>query len=738
MTEPMKKIITLLFVFSTFCQLQAQTVTVDKPTAKAGNDFAIVIDNVTYEHTAESVLAYRDALQDDGLSTWILRADWQSPDQVREQLGILRKRAKKLEGIVLIGDIPVVMVRNAQHFTTAFKMDEKAFDRTESSVGSDRFYDTPDLKFEYIDKDEDFWYYRLKDDSPQKLQPAFYSGRIKYPPMLGGDKYEAIARFLGKAVDAKRHPQDLDNIVTFAGHGYTSDCLNAWLDESIMLRECFPGVKPGRDNLKQLDFRMDTYMKYRLFDQLQRPEVDAFFFNEHGSIDKQHISGGELPSSTEEWVDQLKWGYGGVYMELGALCKKMDKDEAIAKLKAEYHLTDKFFDDYFNKELRQARAKASKEEAAKNIISLEDLEGIATQPRFVVFNACYNGSFHRPGSIAAYYIFGEDRTVACQGNTVNVLQDRWTYDNAGLLSLGCRVGEYNRLVATLEGHIVGDPTFHFNPVGQDFRGQIAAKAKKVPFWRKTLAADDPALQAVGLRMLFDAGAIDGPFLLEHMRNCPYGTVRMECLKLLSRAGGDAFVSGIRLGLDDRYELVRRNAAIYAGKCGDPSLAAPLLRTYLEHPEDARVAYDITTAMRMMDADGFESALEEIRPTLTCLDVDKVSAQVSKMIKGQAKSNAGMLDKITDKSVSWEDRKSSMRLVRNNNHHAGIPKFLSVIADPGEDTELRVIMAEALGWFTYSYRKAEIIAGCQDILSKGGDSLPDELRGELTQTILRLQ
>ena len=157
----MKKIITLLFVFSTFCQLQAQTVTVDKPTAKAGNDFAIVIDNVTYEHTAESVLAYRDALQGDGLSTWILRADWQSPDQVREQLGILRKRAKKLEGIVLIGDIPVVMVRNAQHFTTAFKMDEKAFDRTESSVGSDRFYDTPDLKFEYIDKDEDFWYYRL-------------------------------------------------------------------------------------------------------------------------------------------------------------------------------------------------------------------------------------------------------------------------------------------------------------------------------------------------------------------------------------------------------------------------------------------------------------------------------------------------------------------------------------------------------------------------------------------------
>ena len=47
------------------------------------------------------------------------------------------------------------------------------------------------------------------------------------------------------------------------------------------------------------------------------------------------------------------------------------------------------------------------------------------------------------------------------------------------------------------------------------------------------------------------------------------------------------------------------------------------------------------------------------------------------------------------------------------------------------------MAEALGWFTMSYRKAEIISGCQAILDSGQD-LPAELRSELTQTILRLQ
>ena len=54
--------------------------------------------------------------------------------------------------------------------------------------------------------------------------------------------------------------------------------------------------------------------------------------------------------------------------------------------------------------------------------------------------------------------------MATQGNTVNVLQDRWTYELVGLLSHGVRVGQYNRLIASLEGHIIGDPAFRFQPV----------------------------------------------------------------------------------------------------------------------------------------------------------------------------------------------------------------------------------------------------------------------------------
>ena len=142
----------------------------------------------------------------------------------------MRKTAKRspLEGVVFVGDIPIAMVRNAQHLTTAFKMDEDNFPMIQSSVPSDRYYDCPDLQFELIARDTTdrlLSYFNLACDSPQRLDPAFYSGRIRYPEQLGGDKYEGIARYLEKVVAERGKVDQLDNLVTYAGDGYNSDCL---------------------------------------------------------------------------------------------------------------------------------------------------------------------------------------------------------------------------------------------------------------------------------------------------------------------------------------------------------------------------------------------------------------------------------------------------------------------------------------------------------------------------------
>ncbi len=757
----MKKIFLAITAICLTVTLMGQNIKLEKPTSKKGNAFAIVIDNGTYNAVKAQVIAYRNAVQDDGLSAYILRGDWATPDMLRAELKKLYKKAKNLEGIVLIGDIPVAMVRNAQHMTTAFKMDEDKFDRNESSVGSDRFYDDLNLEFEYIGRDSvdtDFFYYNLKTDCAQTLNPTYYSARIKYPSELGGDKYEAIGLFLEKAVAAKKAGETLDNIVTFAGHGYNSDCLITWMDESITLEENFQFVKNSSRNLKQLNFRHEDYMKYRLFDELQRPEVDAMFFNEHGSIDKQHIS--EFPAQEDpaDYAKKYRSNYGwtpGPYNILTQEVNRRKKEglskeevDAYAKrlidtLCTDYRVTPKFFEDWWKQqnltpEEKQAASEQTKKERREIIIDLADLKGFNPQPYFVMFNACYNGSFHRQGNISGYYIFGNGRTVVCQGNTVNVLQDKWTYECIGIISLGARIGEYNRLVPTLEGHLIGDPTFHFKSGADiDFKGVIAAKRTNAAYWRSELESPYPVIQNVAMRMLNDLGQISATEILQKMKESKFGTVRMECLTLLSKKDTDTFIEALKLGLRDRYEVVRRRAGDLCGRCGDPRVAEAMMNEFINYPEQKRVHYNISTNFLNMSHQALRDAVKKVEPTMTYLNNQEVIEDVIKDIDRNAKRYTQTVASIMDKSGDEKERISDIRMTRNYNLHEAIPQFLQLLADKENSLTIRLNMAEALGWYVYSYRKQEIIDGCQKILAENPDIEP-ELTGEINQTILRLK
>ena len=217
----MKKLIYLSFLLPLVGNAQT---TVIKPSTKQATAFAIVTDNQTYANTKEAMHLYKDAVEADGLATYLISGDFQNPDQVKEEIIKVYKECPSLEGIVLVGDIPIALVRNAQHMTTAFKMNEKAFPWPESSVPTDRFYDDLNLKFQYLKQDSvnpQHHYYKLTEDSPQRLNPTFYSARIKYPEKKGGDKYQAIASFLKKAAAAKAKEvtlgqMNLDHITAYA------------------------------------------------------------------------------------------------------------------------------------------------------------------------------------------------------------------------------------------------------------------------------------------------------------------------------------------------------------------------------------------------------------------------------------------------------------------------------------------------------------------------------------------
>ncbi len=731
----MKRIILLITAIIFTGHLFAQKVKVTKPVTKQNNSFAIVIDNVTYDKIGNDVRAYRDALEADGLSTYIICGAWENPDQVRAQIKKVYEKARNFEGVVFVGDVPYVMVRNAQHMTTAFKMDEKKFDKDESSVASDRFYDDLHLNFEFIQKDTlnplKFWY-KLTEDSPQTLNPTFYSGRIMYPPQMGGDKYEAIAKYLRKAVEAKKNPDLLDKMVTFAGHGYNGDCLLVWQDEKIAMNENFPFLGIDHQSARHLNFRMDKYMKYQLFDELEREGVDAFFFNEHGSIDKQHISGGapEFITSAEERIEAFRSQVNG---ELRWVPKDK-RESAKNKFMADYGLNEEFFKAEYDDGVEVEEAK---NDPNPIIFSLDDIAKLKPQPRFVMFNACYNGSFHRPGYVAGYYIFGDGRTVVTQGNTVNVLQDRWTYEMVGLISHGVRIGEYNRMIASLEGHIVGDPTFHFKEQeGSTLRSDIVPNAENVEYWESLLEAPYADIQSLALRKLTDLGAIESFDILAHMKRCEFGSTRLECIKLLSRFRDDNYIEAIRTGIYDSYEITRRNAADYAWRSGDVRLSETIIDAFANYPESQRMNYNLQKCMTLFPEASLREALDKVKKNFTDLDMEAAVKRVEDMIELQQNYKREYTTTLFDNNASLKARIAASRWMRNHNYHDQIGRMLELIGDKSQELELRVNVAEMLGWYNKSMFCQQISDGCKKLLED--KTIEEELRLELVQTINRVK
>ncbi len=733
----MRKLVILISLFFLVTSVEAQIVK-EKPLKKGATVFAIFTDSKTFEKTKGAIYKYRDAVENDGLSTYIYSADWKNPEQIRNELKALYKDEPTLEGVVFIGDIPVALIRNAQHLTTAFKMDEVKFPFPDSSVPSDRFYDDLHLSFEYISQDTtqpQHFYYKLSETSPQDLHPDFYSARIKYPEKKGGDKYEAIAAFLNKAADSKKEKNNkMDNFVSFTGSGYNSECLIAWADEMKAYRENFPLAWKSNLNARQLNFRMDDFMKYKLFNQLQRPEVDLFMFHEHGLPEKQLINNEVPGSSFDSRYDNVR---SDIFVDARKSISngKITLDSLKNYYAKTYGLQNSFFDSLYSK----AQIRKDSIRNADIYINLSDLSHLNTYPKFVMLDACYNGSFHLNDYVAGYYLFNGGNTLVVQGNSRNVLQDRWTIEMIGLLSYGVRAGQYNRLIATLEGHLFGDPTVHFaSAIAGDIASDMILKSNDEITWKHYLKSDYADIQSLSLRMLADNDKQKSlsSFLLETFKESKFNTVRMEALKLLSRYANADFTQAVAIGLDDPYELVVRQAASYAGRIGAKNLLKPMANIYINQSEKQRVAYSLKNSFEIYPLEDVLKSIQEAIENSNLLDKEKVLKEISADFTQNSKQQKKGLSIIMNPNADIQKRISEIRLIRNNNYHFLLDDYLKLLSDDKENITVKVTLAEALGWFNYSCRKGEIIETCNKLIAAG--NVPQEFRKELIQTINRLK
>ena len=368
--------------------------------------FVIVIDPKSLSEARAEVEAYAGAIRDvNGLKVYTVEDKWGVPDSIRAMLQRAR-RDWNIVGAVFVGDIPVPMIRDAQHLSSAFKMSQ-SMPRKDSSIPSDRYYDDFSLRFVPLGHDEGtpLYYYSLTGASAQHVRPDIYTGRIRPTDAGGTSRYAKLRAYLSKVVREKRRTNRLDRILFFTGQGSLNDSRVAAMDEKTGFYDHFPHLRSDpHASITYVDFDQEKYIKPTLMNALQRADLDLSILHHHGDYDTQYLNREhkDVPDSVDRDLRDL-------------------------------HLRD--FAAY----------------------------GFAPNSRFVIFDACYNGAFQMPDCIANEYIFSPGSTVACMAGTVNLIQDKWYDRFIGLLSYGHTVGEINNYQEILESHIIGDPTFTFTP-----------------------------------------------------------------------------------------------------------------------------------------------------------------------------------------------------------------------------------------------------------------------------------
>lgn len=691
--------------------------------------FAIVVDLDTYAASKVEIDQYKTTLLNEGYAVEIFANEWHNPQEVKD---VIYKKYKNegLEGAIFIGEIPIPMIRDAQHLTSAFKMNQENFPFQQSSVPSDRFYDDFDLTFTYLSQDEEnplFHYYSLNADSPQYIKSDIYTSRLK-PTKEGNEGYQQIKSYFVKLLDERKKDNALDVITSYTGEGSFSNSMTAWRDQTYILKEHFPDAFKSKNSVKSLLFSMYPYMKDLVVNELRRDEMDLMLFHEHGVPHRQYLTATPYSSGASEYSDAAKRAFRRTLLRENDTA---ERDLMMQKWMNYYNIDSTWFDDAFS---RENAVKDSLEDLRTGII-LEDVPLIAPNARVVIFDACYNGDFREDQYIAGEYLFADGKTLVTLGNSVNVLQDKSSTDMIGMLGLGFNVGEWARETNILESHIFGDPTFRFSG---SKASEIDLNSTNIAYWLNVYENEDhPDLKGLALHRLSQLNYKNMPqFLTKVYEESPWYTVRLQVFHLLQQYDGDYFAEFLKEAIYDPFEFIRRKSIYSMGKIGSDEFIPYLAEVYLNDYLDERVHFNVSFTFDMIDLDKFE---KELKNQLDANNSYYDKESLWNDFKSKIDSRRGIVARVanmTEGDQSLKTKLSSARTLRNINYHKNVDEYLKVVADENEDESLRVLLAEAIGWFTHSYQRDKIVDSFTQLASMPQTS--NNLREELNKSIARIK
>lgn len=687
----MRKALILALVAITLMALPATT---NGRTGSRTIKVAVVTDQKTYEAIGNDIDAFTASMSLTGKEGLLIIDKWQHPDSLRVVLEH-HYTSNNLEGAVLIGDIPIPMIRDAQHLTTAFKMDQR-HDWKDSSVPSDRFYDDFDLRFEYLKQDEGkplLHYYSLTAQSAQTIGCDIWTSRIKPPEIPDTDKYTTIAGYLKKAIAQKSaQAKKMSNILVYTGHGYNSDSYNARIDEIWTLREQFPflGTQRGAD-LDYINHDFEPFVREKLMKALAEPRYDLAILHHHGSEEIQYLGATPKAVTVDSWVENIKRTLRQ------RMRRSKDTTATINDYMERYGVPREWFAGVEELKTGDSTFYANMD------LHIPDMYGYTSNARIVILDACFNGAFNNDDYIAGYWIFNPGQTMVVKANTVNTLQDTWTNELIGLLNAGVCFGNWAKGQLTLESHLFGDASFRFASAYPklDLDKAMITRRGDGRYWKKLLNHSNCDIRALALKTLSETDAISSQEILDIQRKSESPVVRLEAFLSLKRRADSYLSQAIRLGIEDSYELLQRLCAQTLDECGDPTLKDIYDNLKDDPAVNSRVMFYIKPMRR------------HFYPT-------------EKELNEYALLNSP--------EQPLKEKRFTVRRERNGCCAYALDDMFKLLQNE-TDQDFRVAIAEVFGWYVYSYRKDEIIERCSELLAVEKN---ERVANELLKSINRLK
>lgn len=722
--------LSLFFVVFAALITPASAQDIQKPHLKSATSFAIVVDQATYGHTKKEVDSYRDAIERSGLATYLISGDWKKPEEIRSILEGLYQQSQPLEGTVLIGDIPIAMVRDAQYLTSTFKMNQK-INWQRSSVPSDRFYDDFHLKFDFIKQDtaqKNYFYYSISPEGPQKIHMSIYSARIKPPVIAGKDKYQLIREYLQKVVADKSVKNKLNNVFISSSHGYNSESPNSWAGEQLAFKGQFPELfKPG-NQVRFFTFQNADFLKFNLLSALKNPELDMAIMHGHGDTDMQMINGYPNVSHPQGSIDNLTRYLRSKMRD--AKESKRDLQKVKEGFVKSLGVPMAWMDNAFDPKVVEADSIF----VANQDIHIKDIVDHQPNARFVMLDNCFTGSFHLDEYLAGYYPFSGGKNIVAVANSIGVLQDLWPDQLLGTLQHGTRVGNWFKHIAYLETHIMGDPTFSYESNSAlDLNKAITAK-NSLGYWNKILAQPDADVQALALIYLgelMDRKAYSSLLKKTHTTS-PYETTRMQAFQLLKELNNNDYLEVLMTATRDPYEFIRRRAVYEIAEEGTANFIPALINMLVEDSHSERIDFRVRFILPFMDAKEVLSEIDKQYIPSRLIHFEEKKEELKAMVTSSDKKVREMIDTILDKSKTDKIRLFEIVTMRAYRYHQIIPALASTAKDAGNSDAVRLAALEALSWFPKSYRRDEVIAVSKEVEQNTANS--EELRKQARKNL----